>query len=97
MVYIYKDDFMVNSVDSTDLEKQEAHAIVEVDLLNVVEEPYREKLVIYSVYMELALMQMEADGMMEKYNAYSKEFKRYLTLATTSNISTISNIPIGRG
>lgn len=97
MVYTYKDKFIVNSVESDELEDAELRAIEEMDVLNVTDEPFKGMLVVYSVYMELALSQLEAEGMKDKYDSYSKQFTKYLTLASKGTVSSVSNIPIGRG
>ncbi len=97
MIYDYKDTFVTNSIDDEVLRDQEMRAISEVDLIGVTKEPFREKLVTYSVYMELALMQMEADGMQEKYTGYRKEYDRYYNMTKVGSPSNISNISLGRG
>lgn len=97
MLYEYKDTFIVDSVDPNDLETQEIKAVKEIDSLNITDATMKEKLVIYSVYMELALMQLEAEGMKDKYDGYSKEYTRYFNLAKTNTHTSVSNIPLGRG
>lgn len=97
MIYDYKDEFMVNSVSDDVLRDQEMRAISEADLIGVTQEPFREKIVTYSVYMELALMQMESDGMSEKYTGYRKEYDRYYNMTKVGSPSNVSNISIGRG
>lgn len=97
MIYEYKDEFVTNSIDDAVIREQEMKAIYEVDLIGVSKEPFREKLVVYSVYMELSLMQMESDGMQDKYNGYRKEYDRYFNMTKTSSPTNVSTIPIGRG
>ena len=97
LVYEYKDEFVVDSVDVVELEKQELKAIHEIDLIGTTDAIYKEKLVVYSVYMELALMQLEADGMKEKYDGYAKEYNRYWSLALTNTPTNVATIPLGRG
>ena len=97
MTYDYNDEFMINSVDPLVLSSKEEEAITEVDGIGTFSEPFRGKLVTSLVYMNLAVEQLESDGMQDKYNAYSKEFKRIINVAQTQTTATVSNIPIGRG
>jgi hypothetical protein len=97
-IYTYDDDFVVGSVDETELDKAEADAILEVSMLNVVDEYYIEKSVKAKTLATLCLHQLENDGMDFKYKAYIKDFDRYVSLAKTdSSTSNISTIPIARG
>ena len=97
MTYEYDDDFVINSINPLVLADKEEEAILEVDGIGTFEEPYRGKLVKALVYMTLAIMQLEAEGMNEKYKAYSNEFKRVLNTAQTTSPANVSNIPVGRG
>lgn len=95
--YTYKDDFIIDSVETEDVEAEEANAVIQADAIGVITEPYREKVITSIVYMQLSILQLEAEGMQEKYNAYEKIYNRYYSLSKTSNPSNISTIPIGRG
>lgn len=97
MLYEYKDKFVVNSVEPDTIDEQEQVAVAEIDLLGVTDDTLRQKLVTYSVYMELCAMQLENEGMQEKYDVYSKEYTRYYNMAKTSTNTSISTIPLGRG
>lgn len=97
-IYTYNDDFIVNSVDGITLDNAELKAINEVKKLNISDVFYKEKLIVSKVYSELALIQLENDGMELKYKSYIKEFDRYISLSkTNSSTSNISSMPISRG
>jgi len=98
MIYEYEDSFIIDSIDTEELEKKETESITEIEKMNITDEFYKEKLVKCRVYMLLAREQMENEGMYEKYKIYEREFNRYLTLAkNNSKIINVSNIPLGRG
>jgi len=98
MIYEYEDSFIIDSIDTEELEKKETESITEIEKMNITDEFYKEKLVKCRVYMLLAREQMENEGMGEKYRIYEKEFNRYLTLSkNNSKIINVSNIPLGRG
>jgi len=78
MIYEYKDEFLIDSIETEELEYYEQEAIKEVDKLNITDDFYKEKLVVNRVYMLCAKAQLEADGMQQKYNIYEKEYKRFL-------------------
>jgi len=97
-IYTYNDDFLVSSIESDTLDSEENKAIEEVDKLTIEDDFYKEKLVIAKVYIALALLQLENEGMKAKYDSYSKEFKSYFSLAKSkSSASNISAMPIMRG
>ena len=97
-IYTYDDDFVTGSVDETELDKAESDAILEVSMLKITNEYYKEKSVKAKTLATLCLQQLEGDGMEFKYKAYMKDFDRYISLAkTNSSPSNISNIPITRG
>jgi len=97
MVYDYEDEFVINSIDPLVLSQGETDSITEVELIGTFDEPHKGNLVKALVYMKMAILQLEAEGMQEKYDAYSNEFKRVLNVAKTTSPATVSNIPIGRG
>jgi len=97
-LYAYNDDFIINSIDADTLYEEENKAIDEVEKLNITDPFYKEKLVIAKVYIALSLMQLENDGMNLKYNSYSKEYQRYVSLSkSNSSSSNVSSIPVMRG
>lgn len=97
MIYTYSDKYLVNSVSAEELEAEELKAYQAVSEIGITADPYLELLVRYSLYMELALMQLESEGMQEKYDGYSKEFSRYFNMAKTATPTNVSNIPLNRG
>ena len=97
-IYTYDDDFVINSVDTTELDKAEADAILEVSMLKITDEYYKEKSVKAKTLATLCLRQLEGDGMEFKYKAYMKDFDRYISLSINkSSPSSISTISIMRG
>ena len=95
--YTYEDTFIVDSVDSVTLDEAEANAIDEIGKLEITDTFYVEKLVMCRVYTTLAAMQLENEGMADKYAVYSKEFDRYYRTALNSRPSSLGSIPIARG
>ena len=81
MVYTYYDDFVFDSLPTDELEKLEADAIKEVDLLGITDEYFREKLVRARVCMMASTHQVENDGFEQKYRYCEKEYAHYLDLA----------------
>ena len=97
-IYTYNDSFIVGSVDPLEIDNAEANAILEVDKIGITDVFYKEKAVVSKVYVTLATLQLENDGMVEKRKAYENEFKHYINLAkTNSSTSNISTIPLARG
>jgi len=98
MLYEYDDEFLVSSIEETEIEKKENEAIIEIEKLNISDVFYKEKLTKARVYMLLAREQLENEYMRDKYNIYEKEFNRYLRLSKNNNsLSNISTIPLARG
>lgn len=97
MIYDYDDDFVVNSIDDEVLEAEEIKAFEEINTIGVSSDAFKEKMIKSSVYMALALMQLESEGMQEKYDGYALEYKRIYNIATASSPSNVSTIQLGRG
>lgn len=97
-IYAYSDSFIVDSVDSIEIDNAESKAIEEVEKIGITDLFYKEKAVVAKVYITLATLQLENEGMSEKRKAYERDFKHYVSLAkTNSSTSNISTIPIVRG
>ncbi len=97
-IYTYNDSFIIDSVDSVEIDNAEANAILEVEKIGIVDEFYKEKAVVSRVYVTLSTLQLENDGMSDKRRAYENDFKHYITLAKTNSSTTnVSTIPIARG
>ena len=96
--YTYSDSFIVDSIDTADIDDAELKAIEEVTKLNITDTFYIEKAVIAKVYMILATVQLDNEGMSDRLKAYSNEFKHYTSLAkNNSSSSNVSTMPIARG
>ena len=76
MFYTYSDIFLVNSIDTAELEAYESQAIKDVSKLQITDADFIERLVVARVYMLAASAQYEADGMQDKYKVYEKEYDR---------------------
>lgn len=97
MKYEYDDKFLTSYVDETTLENIEAEKYDFVlNKLNINDDYYLEKLTKSLVYMQLAKMQLESEGMKAKYDVYKAEYEHFLNLAKNSN-GWIFNIQLGRG
>jgi len=99
MIYSYEDEFLIGGVDTTELENIEAEKYNFVlNKLNIDDNYYLEKLTKSLVYMHLAKMQLESEGMKAKYDVYKSEYEHFFNLAKNNNsIINIKNIPIQRG
>lgn len=97
-MYTYNDSFIVDSVDPVEIDNAEEKAIQEVEKIGITDLFYKEKAVVAKVYITLATLQLENDGMSEKRKAYERDFKHYVSLSkSNSSTSNISTIPIARG
>ncbi len=97
MIYTYEDEFLISSISESELENIEAEKYNFVlNKLNINDNYYLEKLTKSLVYMHLAKMQLESDGMEAKYKIYKGEYEHFLRLATSS-IAGAFNIPVRRG
>jgi hypothetical protein len=96
MRYAYDDEFLTAGIDEDTLLKYENEAFFEVtQKLNILDEFFVEKLVTAKVYMKIARLNLESDGMRDKFDAYKNEFDFYLKQAKNTN-SGISNLSIAR-
>jgi len=96
MKYSYDDEFLTAGIDEDTLLKYENESFFEVtEKLNVLDEFFVEKLVTAKVYMKIARLNLESDGMRDKFDAYKNEFDFYLKQAKNTN-SGISNLSIAR-
>ena len=97
-IYTYDDSFIVDSIDAAELDNEELKAIEEVEKVGISDAFYKEKAVVSKVYIELSLMQLENDGMNDKYKAYKEKYKEYISLAkNNSSSANVSTMPIARG
>ena len=104
MVYTYSDKFIVDSIDTVELEQYETQAIADVGKLNITDADFVERLVVARVYMLASAAQIESDGMKEKYAVYEKEYKRALDEAILSaksesgikDADTVWTVKVGR-
>ena len=96
MRYAYDDEFLTVGIDEDTLLKYENEAFFEVtQKLNILDEFFVEKLVTAKVYMKIARLNLESDGMRDKFDAYKNEFDFYLKQSKNAN-SGISNLSIAR-
>ena len=96
VLYTYDDLFLTDGVDEATLENIEAEKYTFVlNKLGVYDNYYVEKLTRALVYMELAKMQLESDGMKAKYDIYKGEYRHFLKLATSTG-SEIFTVKVGR-
>jgi len=93
----YDDDFVINSIQPETIEQAETDAIALVESLGVTEEPFRRKMVVCNVYVQLAKMQLENEGMPGRLAAYQKCFDDWYGYAKAGTLSNVSNMPLGRG
>jgi len=98
MRYEYDDEFVTSFVDDTAIEKIETKSYIEIfEKYGISDSFYLEKLTKAKVYMELAKMNLEAEGMRDKYEVYKNEFDFYFRLAKNENkITTLKNISVQR-
>jgi hypothetical protein len=97
MIYEYDDKFLTAGIDETEIENIEAEKYNFVlNKLNINDNYYLEKLTKSLVYMQLAKMQLEADGMKAKYDIYKAEYEHFLNLARNS-VGGMFNVLLGRG
>ena len=97
MIYEYDDSFMVSGVESEIIENIEAEKYNFVlNKLNIDDNYYLQKLTMTLVYMELARLQLESEGMKAKYEIYKGEYEHFLKLATSAG-SEVFTIKVARG
>jgi len=97
MLYNYEDNFLIKKVDDVLLQTLEDNAVAEANKLNIADEFYKEKFIKAKVYAKIALLNLEAEGMSEKYEAYKKELSEIYNLAKTNSNSNISSLSLSRG
>lgn len=81
MIYTYDDAFLVNSITEEKLQEIENDSIAEAEKMNIDDEFYKEKIIVYGVYIQIALKNLEAAGMREKLDAYTKKRNEYISIA----------------
>ncbi len=97
MIYEYDDSFMISGVESETIENIEAEKYNFVlNKLNIDDNYYLQKLTMALVYMKLARLQLESEGMRAKYEIYKGEYEHFLKLATSTG-SEVFTIDIARG
>ena len=96
MIYSYEDDTLTNLIEIAELEELENKALQECETIyQIVDEPYKQKLVVSLVYMNLSKLKLDSEELIEKkYRLYKEEFNRYLNIAKTKN-STPSSLSTG--
>ena len=77
LTYSYTDTYIVNSVDTADIETAETKALADLGQQGVTNTFYLEEMCKCLVYIDLANKQLEAEGMQERADAYRKEYLRY--------------------
>ena len=75
--YIYKDTYIINSIDVDELEAAETDALTDLGKQGVTDAYYLEKMTLCLVYIVLGTQQLEAEGMKERVDQYRKEYTRY--------------------
>ena len=93
MKYSYEDEFLVKDENLEELENEALNEVI--NKLNITDEYFVEKLTKAKVYMNIAKLRLESDGMKEKFDAYKNEFDYYYKLATKK--SDVFNIAVLRG
>jgi predicted P-loop ATPase/GTPase len=79
MLFEYLDKFLINGVTEEELEVIEGQKYKEVtEKLGITDPFWAEKLTKVLVYMEIAKINLEAEGMKEKYEIYKEEFEKSL-------------------
>ncbi|MRJ06247.1 MAG: hypothetical protein C6I01_01845 [Epsilonproteobacteria bacterium] len=79
MLFEYLDKFLINGVTEEELEVIEGQKYKEVtEKLGITDPFWAEKLTKALVYMEIAKINLEAEGMKEKYEIYKEEFEKSL-------------------
>jgi len=104
MTYTYDDVFVVNSIDTVELERYEAQAISEVSKLGITDQDFIDRLSVNRTYMLACRSQYESDGMADKYKVYEKEYKQALNEAMIAANSsdgihsgdTVWSVKVGR-
>lgn len=96
--YTYDDTFVVDSVSQDTLDKAESDSVEEMAKIGITDSFYLEKTVVFRTYVTLCAMQLENNGMKEKYDVYYKLYKNYLTMALhNSKNSKVFSVETGRG
>lgn len=85
LTYIYKDTYIVNSIDDADIEIAETDALTDLGKQGVTDTYYLEKMTLCLVYITLGTQQLEADGMKERVDSYRKEYTRYAQMDNFDN------------
>ena len=97
MLYEYEDQFLIRKVDDAALQKLEDEALQQAQKLSITDELYKKQYAQAYVYVQIAKRNIEADGMKDKYEIYSKELDRIYDLAKTNSPSNFYTITVGRG
>ena len=97
MLYEYEDPFLIKKVDDAALQKLEDEALQQAQKLGITDDLYKKQYVQAYVYVQIAKRNIEADGMKDKYEIYSKELDRIYDLAKTNSPSNFYTITVGRG
>ena len=101
MQYNYEDEFLTKNIDDEKLTRIEDTAIKEIDKINITDMFYFEKLVILNVYIQLAKMNYEAEGIDKKYtillNEYNTLLKELQSSSTVDTKPSVKSVKLVRG
>jgi len=86
LTYVYKDDYITNSVSDADIEIEETNALTDLGKQGVTDTYYLEQMTLCLVYIKLGTQQLEADGMSDRVNQYRKDYDRYSRMDTFDNV-----------
>ncbi len=86
MQYQYTDIYVTNGVTTEDIEAAETNAINDIEKQGIEDGFYVGNMVPCLVYIALATMQTEAEGMQDRINNYRKEYLRYQQMANHNNV-----------
>jgi len=88
LTYSYDDDFIINSITTTEIETAETNALFELEKMGVVDAYYLEKMCACLVYISLATKQLEAEGMKDRISQYNADYKRYTQMNNFAAVDT---------
>ena len=92
----YSDNFLISKVDSDTLAKIENDVKKEIlEVEKITDNFLSNKLIISKIYITIALLNFESEGIKEKLEIYQKEFDYYYKKA--KNLKKIKTIKIYRG
>jgi len=96
MLYEYKDEFLNSKTSEEELQELENKYIEEAEKLNITDPFYKQEFVVARVYAEIAMLNIEGEGMQDKFNVYKQKADEVFELAKTNSLAKIKTIEIGR-